>query len=83
MRVVPFVVGRKGLPEHGEAAEDRFPPHVEISSQPVDVLKFLQQLRNTALAWSCPLIREAGRHCANLACGKACRNEIADACRAA
>lgn len=83
MRVVPFVMDRKGLPEHGEAAEDRFPPCIEIGSEPVDMLQFLQQLRNTALAWACALIGEAGRHGADLACGKACRDEIADASRPA
>lgn len=83
MRVVPFVMDRKGLPEHGEAAEDRFPPCVKIGSEPVDMLQLLQQLRNTALARSCALVGEAGRHGADLACGKACRNEIADASRPA
>lgn len=79
MWVVPFVMGRKGLPEHGEAAKDRFPPCVKIGSEPVDMLQLLQQLRNTALAGACTLVREAGRHGADLACGKACSDEIADA----
>mgnify|MGYP000046436791 CR=1 FL=1 len=83
MRVVPFVVDRKGLPEHGEAAEDRFTPCIEIGAQPVDMLQFFQQLRNAALAGACAFIGEAGRHGADLACGKAGRNEIADAARAA
>lgn len=83
MRVVPFVMDRKGLPEHGKAAKDRFPPCVKISSEPVDMLQFLQQLRNTALARACALVGEAVRHGADLACGKACRNEIADASRPA
>lgn len=59
MRVVPFVMDRKGLPEHGEAAEDRFPPCVEIGSEPVDMLQLLQQLRNTTLAWACALVDSA------------------------
>lgn len=79
MRVVPFVMDRKGLPEHGEAAEHRFPPCVKIGSKPVDMLQFLQQLRNTALAGAGTLVGEAGRHGADLACGKACCDEIADA----
>ncbi|TWC76288.1 hypothetical protein FB593_12515 [Rhizobium sp. SJZ105] len=74
---------RKGLPEHGEAAEDRFPPCIEIGAQPVDMLKLFQQLRNTALAGASPLVGEAGRHGADLACGKASPNEIADTARAA
>jgi hypothetical protein len=74
---------RKGLAEQGEAVEDRFPPCIEIGAQPVDMLKFLQQLRNTAFAGACPLFGEAGRHGADLACGKASRNEIADTARAA
>lgn len=47
------------------------------------MLQLLQQLRNTALARSRTLVGEAGRHGADLACGKACRNEIADASRPA
>lgn len=46
------------------------------------MLKLLQQLRNAALAGASPLIGEAGRHGVDLACGKASRNEIADAARA-
>lgn len=83
MRVAPFIVVRKGLPEHGETAEDRLSPCIEIGSEPVDMLQFLQQLRNTALARACTLVREAGRHGADLACGKAGRDQIADAPRTA
>lgn len=83
MRVIPFVMDRKGLAEHGEAAENRFPPCVKIGSEPVDMLQFLQQLRNTALARACALVGEAGRHGADLACGKAGCDEIADASRTA
>lgn len=80
MWIVPFVMDRKGIPKHGEAVEYRFPLCVKISAQPVDMLQLFQQLRNTALTRSCTLVGEAGRHGADLACGKACRNEIADAC---
>lgn len=83
MWVVPFVMGRKGLPKHDEAVEYRFPLCIKIGSEPVDMLQFFQQLRNTALTRSCTLVGEAGRHGADLACGKACRNEIADASRTA
>ncbi len=83
MWVVPFVMDRKGLPEHGKAAENRFPPCVKIGSEPVDMLQLLQQLRNTALARACALVGEAGRHGADLACGEACCDEIADASRPA
>lgn len=83
VRVVPFVVIRKGLPEHGEAAEDRITPRVEIGPQPVDMLKLFQQFGYPALTWSCALVREAGRHGADLACGKASRDKITDASRTA
>jgi hypothetical protein len=69
---------RKGLAEHGEAAEDRLPSCVKIGSEPVDMLQLLQQLRNTALARACTLVGEAGRYGADLACRKACCDEIAD-----
>lgn len=77
------MMDRKGIPEQGEAAEDCFPPCIEIGSEPVNMLQLLQQLRNTALAWACALVGEAGRHGADLACGKACRNEITDTSRPA
>lgn len=79
MRIVPFVMDRKGLPKHGQAVEDCFPLCVKIGAEPVDVLQLFQQLRNTALAWACAFVRKTGRHGADLACGKARRNEIADA----
>jgi hypothetical protein len=53
MRVVPFVMDRKGLSEHGEAVENRLPTCIENGAQPVYVLKLLQQLWNAALAWPC------------------------------
>ena len=83
MWVVPFVRDRKGLPKHGEATEDRFTPCIEIGTQPVDMFKLFQQLRNAALAGASPLVREAGHHGADLACGKSRRNEIADTARTA
>lgn len=77
------MVGRKGLPEHGQAAEHRFPTSFKIGSQPLDVLKLLQQLRNAAFARRCSFVGEACRHGTDLAGGKACRDQIADARRAA
>lgn len=79
----PFVMDRKGLAEHGEAAKDRFPLCVKIGAQPVDMPQLFQQLRNTALARSRALVREAGRHGADFACGKAGCDKIADASRPA
>lgn len=81
--VVPFNLNRKGLPEHGDTAKNGLPLCIEISSEPVDMLQLLQELRNAALARSRALVREAGRHGADLACGKACRDEITDASRPA
>lgn len=42
------------------------------------MLQFLQQLRYPAFTWACAFIGEAGCHGSDLACGKACRDEIAD-----
>lgn len=79
MRVGPFVMDRKGIPEHRQAIQNRLPPLIEIGSQPVDMFKLFQKLRNAALAGARALIRKTGRHGPDLARGKACRDQIADA----
>lgn len=79
MRVGPFVMDRKGFPKHRKAIQNRPAPCLKIGSQPVDMFKLFQKLRNAAFARTRALIRETGRHGPDLTRGKACRDQIADA----
>lgn len=74
---------RQGLPKHAEATNHGCPACIEVGSKPIDMLKLSQKVLNAAFARSCSLVREAGRHRANLARGKARCDQVTDTLRTA